>query len=103
MRRSRRSIFIAAQHSIAAPSRRFVNGGRMVVAKARGSKHYPRHDRDAAFARMIRRKKLKAAGVRLAGGLGMHAAPRTPRNSLQELLKALRPVDPGIELVRLGP
>jgi hypothetical protein len=52
---------------------------------------------------MIRRKKLKAAGVRLAGGLGMHAAPRTPRNELRDLLKALRPLDPGIELVRVGP
>ena len=52
---------------------------------------------------MIRRKTLKAAGVRLAGGLGMHAAARTPLSSLQELLKALRPLDPGIELVRIGP
>lgn len=52
---------------------------------------------------MIRRKKLKAAGVRLAGGLGLHAAPRTPRSSVQDLLKALRPLEPGIELVRLGP
>jgi len=52
---------------------------------------------------MIRRKQLKAAGVRLAGGLGMHAAPRTPLSSLQDLLRALRPLDPGIELVRIGP
>jgi hypothetical protein len=52
---------------------------------------------------MIRRKKLKAAGVRLVGGLGMHAAPRTPSSSLRDLLKALRPLDPGIELVRIGP
>jgi hypothetical protein len=52
---------------------------------------------------MIRRKKLKAAGVRVAGGLGMHAAPRTPSSALRDLLKALRPVDPGIELVRIGP
>jgi hypothetical protein len=70
----------------------------------RGSKHYPRHDRDAmASAPMIRRKTLKAAGVRLAGGLGMHAAARTPVSSLQDLLKTLRPLDPGIELVRIGP
>jgi hypothetical protein len=52
---------------------------------------------------MIRRKTLKAAGVRLAGGLGMHAAPRTPLTALPDLLKALRPLDPGIELVRIGP
>jgi hypothetical protein len=52
---------------------------------------------------MIRRKTLKAAGVRLAGGLGMHAAARTPVSSLQDLLKTLRPLDPGIELVRIGP
>jgi hypothetical protein len=52
---------------------------------------------------MIRRKQLKAAGVRLAGGLGMHAAPRTARDALRALLKSLRPLDPGIELVRVGP
>jgi hypothetical protein len=52
---------------------------------------------------MIRRKQLKAAGVRLVGGLGMHAAPRTPLRSLAGLLKALRPIDAGIELVRIGP
>jgi hypothetical protein len=52
---------------------------------------------------MIRRKKLKAAGVRLAGGLGMHAAPRTQLGPLKDLLKALRPLDPGVELVRIGP
>jgi hypothetical protein len=75
-----------------------------LVAKWRGSKHYPRHARQQVrTARMIRRKTLKAAGVRFAGGLGMHTAPRTPLSSLQELLKALRPLDPGIELVRIGP
>jgi hypothetical protein len=52
---------------------------------------------------MIRRKQLKAAGVRLAGGLGMHAAARTSPDSLRELMRALRPLDPGIELVRIGP
>ena len=52
---------------------------------------------------MIRRKQLKAAGVRLAGLLDMHAAPRTPRDQVRALLRALRPLAPGIELVRVGP
>ena len=52
---------------------------------------------------MIRRKALKAAGVRLSAGLGWHSAPRTPLASLRGLLRALRPLDPGIELVRIGP
>jgi hypothetical protein len=52
---------------------------------------------------LIRRKKLKAAGVRLSGSLGWHSAPRTPLASLRGLLRALRPLDPGIELVRIGP
>lgn len=52
---------------------------------------------------MIRRKTLKAAGVSLAAGLGIHAAPRTPRHAVQDLLKALRPLDSGIDLVRIGP
>lgn len=52
---------------------------------------------------MIRRKKLKAAGVRLSAALGWHSAARTPAASLRALLQALRPVEPGIELVRIGP
>ncbi len=52
---------------------------------------------------MIRRKTLKAAGVRLSASLGWHSAPRTPLASLRGLLQALRPLDPGIELVRIGP
>jgi hypothetical protein len=52
---------------------------------------------------LIRRKTLKAASVRLAGGLGVHAAARTPRSSVQSLLQALRPLDAGIDLVRIGP
>jgi hypothetical protein len=51
----------------------------------------------------MRRKTLKAAGVRLAGGLGMHTAPRTPRDSLLGLMHALRPRAAGIELIRIGP
>ena len=33
----------------------------------------------------------------------MHAAARTPRAAVRELLQALRPLDPGIELIRIGP
>jgi hypothetical protein len=52
---------------------------------------------------LIRRKTLKAAGVRFAGGLGMHAAARTAPAKLRALLESLWPLDSGIELVRLGP
>ena len=52
---------------------------------------------------MIRRKQLKAAGVRLAGALGMHAAARTRFATLRALLSALRPLDPGVPLIRVGP
>jgi hypothetical protein len=52
----------------------------------------------------MRRKTLRAVGVRLvAGGLGMHAAPRTSKSSVQSLMQALRPRDAGIELIRIGP
>lgn len=60
------------------------------------------HDRTAPPP-LIRRKTLKAAGVRLSGALGWHAAARTPVAKLRALLQALRPLDPGIELIRLGP
>jgi hypothetical protein len=33
----------------------------------------------------------------------MHAAPRTPRSSVRALLTALRPHEPGIDLIRIGP
>jgi hypothetical protein len=46
---------------------------------------------------------LKAIGVRLAARLGWHSAPRTPLASLRALLRALRPLEPGIELIRIGP
>jgi hypothetical protein len=52
---------------------------------------------------LLRRKELKAAGVRLSATLGWHSAPRTPPASLRALLQTLRPLDPGIELVRIGP
>lgn len=51
----------------------------------------------------MRRKTLKAAGVRLAGALGFHAAPTTSPERLSRLIRSLWPVDPGIELVRIGP
>jgi hypothetical protein len=51
----------------------------------------------------MRRKTLKAAGVRLAAGFGFHAAERTSPARLHALLRSLWPLDPGIELVRIGP
>ena len=41
--------------------------------------------------------------MRLSGGLGWHSAPRTSVAALRGLLRALRPREPGIELVRIGP
>jgi len=52
---------------------------------------------------LLRRKNLKAVGVRLSGGLGWHAAARTSVASVRALLQSLRPVEPGVELVRIGP
>lgn len=52
---------------------------------------------------MLRRKTLKAAGVRLSGGLGWHSAPRTSPDRVRALMRHLRPREPGIELVRIGP
>jgi hypothetical protein len=51
----------------------------------------------------LRRENLKAAGVQLLGGVGWHSAPRTQRESLRALLRTLRPLEPGMELVRVGP
>lgn len=52
---------------------------------------------------MIRRKRLKAAGVRLSGALGWHSVRRTKPAALRALLHAVRPIDPGIPLIRVGP
>jgi hypothetical protein len=52
---------------------------------------------------VIRRKTLKAAGVRLVGPLGMHATTRTPHAAVQHLLQALRPLAGSFELIRIGP
>jgi hypothetical protein len=57
-----------------------------------------------SFARpLIPRKTLKAAGARISEAVGWHSAPRTPTSSVRGLLQRLRPLDPGIELVRVGP
>lgn len=52
---------------------------------------------------MIRRKTIRAAKVRLVAGLGMHATERTSVADVRALLRLLRPVDGGVDLVRLGP
>jgi hypothetical protein len=52
---------------------------------------------------MIRRKTLKAAGVRLGGALGWHSTRLTPAAAVRALLQKLRPLDPGMELIRIGP
>jgi hypothetical protein len=63
-----------------------------------------RHEADAARElSLIRRKRLKAAGVRLSSLLGWHSARRTPQPALRALLSALRPLEPGIPLIRVGP
>jgi hypothetical protein len=46
---------------------------------------------------------MKAAGVRLLGPLGMHAAPRTTPAEIRDLLQALRPLAGDFELIRIGP
>lgn len=51
----------------------------------------------------MRRKTLKAAGVRLAAGLGFHAAAPTPTDRVRQLLRSLWPIDPGRPLIRIGP
>jgi hypothetical protein len=74
------------------------------VAKVIVTKHYRAHEHYAARGlRVIRRKTLKAAGVRLSGRLGWHSAPRTSPASLHALLRELRPLDAGIDLIRVGP
>jgi hypothetical protein len=51
----------------------------------------------------MRRKTIRAAKVRLVAGIGMHATERTPANEVRALLRRLRPVHGGVELVRIGP
>jgi len=51
----------------------------------------------------MRRKTLRAGVVKLVSGIGMHTGPRTSASEIRELLHELRPIDAGIELVRVGP
>jgi hypothetical protein len=51
----------------------------------------------------MRRKTIRAAKVRLIAGLGMHACERTPAEEIRALLRDLRPVHGGVELLRIGP
>jgi hypothetical protein len=71
---------------------------------ARQRKTLSRHDRHIGRERsVIRRKTLKAAGVRVSAALGWHSAPRTSTAAVRGLLHALRPREPGVEFVRVGP
>jgi hypothetical protein len=91
---------MAAQHSTAP----LHFAGTKWLQIARQGKTLSRHDDQAVDERpLIRRKRLKAAGVRLSGALGWHSAKRTPQPALRALLRALRPLDPGIPLIRVGP
>ena len=51
----------------------------------------------------MRRKTLRAGVVKLVSGFGLHAGPRMGAAAIRELVRELRPIDAGIELVRLGP
>ena len=51
----------------------------------------------------MRDKPIKDSLVRMAGALGMDVGRRTRTRELGELMRALHPVDPGRELIRLGP
>ncbi len=51
----------------------------------------------------MRNKLVRDSFVRLAGAAGLHLAARTPRADVLTLIRALRPVDGGFELIRLGP
>jgi hypothetical protein len=51
----------------------------------------------------MRRKTLRAGIVKLVKGFGLHAGPRVHAAAIRDLLGELRPIDAGIELVRVGP
>ena len=51
----------------------------------------------------MRDKPVRDSLVRMAGALGMDVGRRTRTEELRELIRALHPVDPGRELIRLGP
>lgn len=51
----------------------------------------------------MRDKRIRDSAIRLAGALGMHAVKRIPKHQLERLIRSLRPMDSGIELIRVGP
>jgi hypothetical protein len=51
----------------------------------------------------VRNKAHRDLPIRLAGRLGFHATPRTSTVEVRNLIKALRPVQAGAPLIRLGP
>jgi hypothetical protein len=51
----------------------------------------------------MRDKPIKDALLRLAGGLGIDIVDRTGYPELEGLIRSLRPLDSGVELIRLGP
>ena len=51
----------------------------------------------------MRDKPVKEALLRLAGGLGIDIVDRTGYAELKGLIRSLRPLDSGVELIRLGP
>ena len=51
----------------------------------------------------MRFKRLRRAWIRVAAGLGWHVTDRPPRAAVAALLRSLRPIDGGVELIRLGP
>lgn len=48
-------------------------------------------------------RPIRDALFRVVGGAGLHIVERTERQDLEALLRALRPMDPGLPLIRLGP
>lgn len=48
-------------------------------------------------------RPVRDAAIRLVGGFGLHVGERTRRDEIERLIAALRPLDCGVELVRLGP
>jgi len=48
-------------------------------------------------------RPVRDALLRAIGGAGLHVVERTEREDLVRLVRLLRPMDPGIELIRLGP
>lgn len=48
-------------------------------------------------------RPVRDAVLRAIGGAGLHVVERTEREELAALVRALRPMDPGVGLIRLGP